>query len=125
MIEAIVFALLVVFHIWRSIFRNTVQWLFVVLPLVALYVIARWAVSVSIRDSPGYRVHFCDLYQQEGARHMTLGSYGKLATEVYDITKPVGQTFEGGDRRLEFYLERLKSCTSSSGLSRRRTAAAG
>jgi SAM-dependent methyltransferase len=42
---------------------------------------------------------------------MSLGSYGKLATEVYDITKPVGQTFEGGDRRLEFYMERLKSCT--------------
>lgn len=42
---------------------------------------------------------------------MSLSSYGELATEVYDITKPVGQTFEGGDRRLEFYLGRLKSCT--------------
>ena len=42
---------------------------------------------------------------------MSLGSYGKLATEVYDITKPVGQTFEGGDRRLEFYLQRLRSCS--------------
>jgi SAM-dependent methyltransferase len=42
---------------------------------------------------------------------MSLGSYGKLATEVYDITKPVGQTFEGGDRRLDFYLERLRSCS--------------
>ena len=69
MIEAIVFALLVVFHIWRSIFRSTVQWLFVVLPFVALYVIVRWAVSASIRDSLGYRVHFCDLYQEEELRH--------------------------------------------------------
>jgi SAM-dependent methyltransferase len=42
---------------------------------------------------------------------MSLGSYGELATEVYDITKPVGQTFEGGDRRLEFYLGRLRSCS--------------
>ena len=42
---------------------------------------------------------------------MSLSSYGKLATEVYDITKPVGQTFEGGDRRLEYYLGRLRSCT--------------
>ena len=42
---------------------------------------------------------------------MSLGSYGKLATEVYDIDKPVGQTFEGGDHRLEFYLGRLRSCT--------------
>ena len=42
---------------------------------------------------------------------MSLGSYGKLATEVYDIDKPVGQTFEGGDHRLEYYLGRLKSCT--------------
>jgi ubiquinone/menaquinone biosynthesis C-methylase UbiE len=42
---------------------------------------------------------------------MSLRSYGKLATEVYDITKPVGQTFEGGDRRLDFYLGRLRSCS--------------
>src|ERR671911_756944 len=42
---------------------------------------------------------------------MSLSSYGKLATEVYDITKPVGQTFEGGDRRLDFYLGRLRSCS--------------
>ena len=42
---------------------------------------------------------------------MSLGSYGELATEVYDITKPVGQTFEGGDRRLDFYLGRLRSCS--------------
>lgn len=38
---------------------------------------------------------------------MSLGSYGRLATEVYDITKPIGHTF--GD--VEFYLQRLKSCT--------------
>jgi SAM-dependent methyltransferase len=38
---------------------------------------------------------------------MTLSSYGKLATEVYDITKPIGHSF--GD--VEFYLQRLKSCT--------------
>jgi SAM-dependent methyltransferase len=37
---------------------------------------------------------------------MSLGSYGKLATEVYDITKPIGHSF--GD--VEFYLQRLKSC---------------
>jgi SAM-dependent methyltransferase len=42
---------------------------------------------------------------------MSLGSYGKLATEVYDIDKPVGQTFRPVDYRLEFYLQRLKSCT--------------
>jgi ubiquinone/menaquinone biosynthesis C-methylase UbiE len=38
---------------------------------------------------------------------MSLGSYGRLATEVYDITKPIGHSF--GD--VEFYLQRLKSCT--------------
>ena len=38
---------------------------------------------------------------------MSLSSYGRLATEVYDITKPLGHSF--GD--VEFYLERLKSCT--------------
>jgi hypothetical protein len=38
---------------------------------------------------------------------MSLSSYGRLATEVYDITKPIGHSF--GD--VEFYLERLKSCT--------------
>lgn len=38
---------------------------------------------------------------------MSLGSYGKLATEVYDITKPIGHSF--GD--VEFYLGRLRSCT--------------
>ncbi len=38
---------------------------------------------------------------------MSLGSYGKLATEVYDIDKPIGHSF--GD--VEFYLERLRSCT--------------
>ena len=37
---------------------------------------------------------------------MSLGSYGKLATEVYDIDKPIGHSF--GD--VEFYLERLSSC---------------
>jgi SAM-dependent methyltransferase len=37
---------------------------------------------------------------------MSLGSYGKLATEVYDIDKPIGRSF--GD--VEFYLERLRSC---------------
>jgi SAM-dependent methyltransferase len=36
-----------------------------------------------------------------------LSSYGKLATEVYDITKPIGHSF--GD--VEFYLQRLRSCT--------------
>jgi SAM-dependent methyltransferase len=38
---------------------------------------------------------------------MSLSSYGKLATEVYDIDKPIGHSF--GD--VEFYLQRLKSCT--------------
>ena len=38
---------------------------------------------------------------------MSLGSYGKLATEVYDIDKPIGRSF--GD--VEFYSERLRSCT--------------
>jgi SAM-dependent methyltransferase len=38
---------------------------------------------------------------------MSLGSYGKLATEVYDIDKPIGRSF--GD--VEFYQERLRSCT--------------
>lgn len=38
---------------------------------------------------------------------MSLGSYGRLATEIYDITKPIGHSF--GD--VEFYLQRLKSCT--------------
>jgi SAM-dependent methyltransferase len=37
---------------------------------------------------------------------MSLGSYGNLATEVYDIDKPIGHSF--GD--VEFYLERLRSC---------------
>lgn len=37
---------------------------------------------------------------------MSLGSYGKLATEVYDIDKPIGRSF--GD--VEFYSERLRSC---------------
>ena len=37
---------------------------------------------------------------------MSLGSYGELATEVYDIDKPIGRSF--GD--VEFYLERLRSC---------------
>jgi SAM-dependent methyltransferase len=40
---------------------------------------------------------------------MSLGSYGKLATEVYDIDKPIGRSF--GD--VEFYLERLRSCTGT------------
>jgi ubiquinone/menaquinone biosynthesis C-methylase UbiE len=35
---------------------------------------------------------------------MSLGSYGRLATEIYDITKPIGHSF--GD--VEFYLQRLK-----------------
>lgn len=34
-------------------------------------------------------------------------SYGQLATEVYDIDKPVGHSF--GD--VEFYLERLQTCS--------------
>jgi hypothetical protein len=38
---------------------------------------------------------------------MSLGSYGKLATEVYDIDKPIGRSY----RDVEFYLERLRSCT--------------
>ena len=38
---------------------------------------------------------------------MSLGSYGRLATEAYDIDKPIGHT--SGD--VEFYLQRLKSCT--------------
>jgi SAM-dependent methyltransferase len=38
---------------------------------------------------------------------MSLSSYGMLATEVYDIDKPIGHSF--GD--VEFYLGRLRSCT--------------
>jgi SAM-dependent methyltransferase len=38
---------------------------------------------------------------------MSLSSYGRLATEAYDIDKPIGHSF--GD--VEFYLGRLKSCT--------------
>ena len=38
---------------------------------------------------------------------MSLSSYGRLATEAYDIDKPIGHSF--GD--VEFYLQRLKSCT--------------
>jgi SAM-dependent methyltransferase len=38
---------------------------------------------------------------------MSLSSSGRLATEVYDIDKPIGHTF--GD--VEFYLGRLRSCT--------------
>jgi SAM-dependent methyltransferase len=38
---------------------------------------------------------------------MSLSAYGELATEVYDITKPIGHSF--GD--VEFYLQRLRSCT--------------
>jgi SAM-dependent methyltransferase len=38
---------------------------------------------------------------------MSLSSYGELATEAYDIDKPIGHSF--GD--VEFYLQRLKSCT--------------
>ena len=37
---------------------------------------------------------------------MSLGSYGRLAAEVYDIDKPIGHSF--GD--VEFYSERLRSC---------------
>jgi SAM-dependent methyltransferase len=40
---------------------------------------------------------------------MSLGSYGKLASEVYDIDKPIGHSF--GD--VEFYRERLSSCVGS------------
>lgn len=36
-----------------------------------------------------------------------MNSYSKLATEVYDLDKPIGHSF--GD--VEFYRERLKSCT--------------
>ncbi|CAA9461369.1 MAG: SAM-dependent methyltransferase [uncultured Rubrobacteraceae bacterium] len=39
---------------------------------------------------------------------MSLSSYGRLATEVYDIDKPIGHSF--GD--VEFYLGRLRSCTT-------------
>jgi hypothetical protein len=38
---------------------------------------------------------------------MSSSSYGRLATEAYDMDKPIGHSF--GD--VEFYLERLKSCT--------------
>ncbi|WP_426450306.1 class I SAM-dependent methyltransferase [Paenibacillus sp. S-38] len=38
---------------------------------------------------------------------MSLGAYGTLCTEVYDLTKPVGKSI-GGD--LEYYRERLASC---------------
>ncbi|AFH66304.1 methyltransferase [Paenibacillus mucilaginosus K02] len=42
-----------------------------------------------------------------GMPYMSLGAYGTLCTEVYDLTKPVGQSI-GGD--LEYYKERLRSC---------------
>jgi SAM-dependent methyltransferase len=38
---------------------------------------------------------------------MSLGSYGRLATEAYDSDKPIGHSF--GD--VEFYLQKLRSCT--------------
>ncbi|MFL8938588.1 class I SAM-dependent methyltransferase [Rossellomorea oryzaecorticis] len=38
---------------------------------------------------------------------MSFSHYGKLCTEVYDLTKEVGQSF-GGD--IEFYQEKLKEC---------------
>jgi len=55
----------------------------------------------------GARLHLVNLYQREGVGDMGLGTYGRLATEVYDITKPIGHSF--GD--VEHYLQRLKSCT--------------
>ncbi|MGR3763179.1 class I SAM-dependent methyltransferase [Rossellomorea sp. NS-SX7] len=38
---------------------------------------------------------------------MSYSQYGKLCTEVYDLTKEVGQSFSGD---LEFYKEKLKDC---------------
>lgn len=38
---------------------------------------------------------------------MSFSYYGELCTEVYDLTKKVGQSF-GGD--IEYYRERLKNC---------------
>jgi SAM-dependent methyltransferase len=42
-----------------------------------------------------------------GWTKMSFSHYGKLCTEVYDLTKEVGQSF-GGD--IEFYQEKLKEC---------------
>lgn len=38
---------------------------------------------------------------------MSFSNYGELCTEVYDLTKKIGQSF-GGD--IEFYQEKLKHC---------------
>jgi SAM-dependent methyltransferase len=42
-----------------------------------------------------------------GGHSMSFSHYGKLCTEVYDLTKKVGQSF-GGD--IEFYKGKLQSC---------------
>jgi ubiquinone/menaquinone biosynthesis C-methylase UbiE len=38
---------------------------------------------------------------------MSFGYYGELCTEVYDLTKKIGQSFSGD---LEYYHDRLKNC---------------
>ena len=38
---------------------------------------------------------------------MSFSYYGELCTEVYDLTKKIGQSFSGD---VEFYQDRLKDC---------------
>ncbi|MGE8205472.1 class I SAM-dependent methyltransferase [Heyndrickxia sp. NPDC080065] len=38
---------------------------------------------------------------------MSFSNYGELCTEVYDLTKKIGQSFSGD---IEFYQEKLKNC---------------
>ncbi|RXZ77610.1 class I SAM-dependent methyltransferase [Paenibacillaceae bacterium] len=38
---------------------------------------------------------------------MSFSEYGELCTEVYDLTKEIGQSFSGD---VEYYLEKLKDC---------------
>jgi SAM-dependent methyltransferase len=42
-----------------------------------------------------------------GKAYMSFSNYGELCTEVYDLTKKIGQSF-GGD--VEYYCEKLKHC---------------
>jgi SAM-dependent methyltransferase len=60
-----------------------------------------------VGDTFGGVVAYTSVTPTRREHAMSLGSYGKLATEVYDIDKPIGHSF--GD--VEFYLERLRSCT--------------
>jgi SAM-dependent methyltransferase len=47
------------------------------------------------------------IYRQAEETSMSFSHYGKLCTEVYDLTKEVGQSFSGD---IEFYQDKLKDC---------------